>query len=173
VTAYNSYACSAPGFFGISWKAGNGGNTNACRGSFYFMRSLDSAGAISTQGGYVFWGSGNASAYTAYQNLRFASTAAAYTAVSATVSLPCVIPGAVTSSLVGANNQAYLHFMALPDVQCAFGVCTAITSEVAVGNTFTMAPVAGVSHTYINLGAINPCETSNTSATYGQCMLWE
>jgi hypothetical protein len=173
VTTYNSYMCAAPGFFGFSWKGGAGGSTNAARGSFFFCRTVDSAGAISAQGGYCFWGAGVTNVF-AYQSLRFASTAAAYTAVTTpTASIPCVIPGAVTSSLVGANNQAYLHFAGFPDVQALFGLATAITSEVAVGNTFTMAPIAGVSHTYINLGAINPSETTGATGTYGQCMLWE
>jgi len=173
VTAYASYMCASTGFFGFSWKAGAGGNTNANRGSFYFCRSFDTAGVVSATGGYCVWGNG-ITGNLQYQNLRFAATAAAYTAVGgAAAAIPCVIPGTVTSSLVGANFQAYLHFGAFPDVQAVTGLCTVITSEVPFGNTFTLAPVAGVSHTYINLGAINPAETTVAATTYGQCMLYE
>lgn len=172
-TAYASYACSTEGFFGLSWKGGTSNTQNACRGSFTFQRSVDTAGAISVQGGMVIWGNGATSAFTALQNLRFAATANAYAAIVGTLgSFPCVIPGAVTSSTVGANFQAYLHFTALPDEIPLIGTCTALISEVAVASTFSVALVASVSHTYIQLGQISTSETLG-SATYGFCMRWE
>ena len=170
VTAYASYMCAVEGFFGFAWKCGPAGNTNASRAFFVFQRSVDTAGAFSAQGGWALWGIGSS---WVQQNLRFASTAAAYTVTTNNAQFPCVIPGAVTSSTVGSNFQAYIHWGAFPDVLPMVGTCTALQTEVAFNSTFSVAMVAGVSHTYIQLGSVNSAETTALPSVWGFCMRWE
>ena len=170
-TLYTSYMCMVNGVFWFMWKIGTGGSANANRGGFVFQRSFTSLGVVDGAGGYASWGAYSA-ATSGLQYFGY-SSGTAYAAHTITSSYPCVIPGRVTSSSVGANYQVYLHWLAVPDVRPCVGSCTAIASEVSFGNQFTLAPCGNVSHNYICLGQAAIAETTAQSTIYSLCLIWE
>lgn len=174
VTSFQSYACHTEGFFGIAWKMGPvAGSTSTPYACFLLSRSCSASGVPDARGAVCMWASGATSAYTAYQYLRFASPAAAYTAQTGNNTLPVVVPGQPTSSLNSAgNNQAYLWWMAVPDVVPVLGWLTIVRSEAGIGSTFTMIPIGSTSHTYIPIGQAFPSDPA-TNTNYGPAMLWE
>lgn len=171
VTAYQSYLCVTQGFFGFAWKVGST-TANVANHFLLFSRTVDTSGVATAIGATIIWGAGTVSTFTAYQFLRYASTAAAFTARTVINELPTCVPGIPSSSLVGTDNQAYLHWMAVPQVLPVLGFCTIVRSEVSIGSTFTVTLVGSTSHTYIGLGQPMTFEPSNNTA-YGPAMLWE
>lgn len=170
--AYQSYMCATEGFFGFAWKIG-GSTANVPMGCLLYCRSHDATGAPDATGGFVFWAAGSSTSYTAYQFFRYAATAAAYTARSSTAELPFVIPGEPTSSLDAAgNNQAYLWWMAVPDVVPVIGWVQIVRAEAGIGSTFSLIPLGAASRTYIPIGQAFAGSPSSSTA-YGPAMLWE
>jgi len=174
-TTRQSYMCHTAGFFGFFWKVGG------AVGNFYVTRSCDADGVPTVTGAAVMWsitdnGSGNR-----IQQLRFAATAAAFTEQNSTGVSNCIVPNGVTTSLVGSDNQAYLHWMAIPQVLPIISWCTVIASEVSQGSTFSATLVGSTAHTYIGVGdgsiTASGCsllvEVRGSSTTYRLAMLWE
>lgn len=170
VIAYQSLLCVTTGFFGFSWKIG-AASANVPQSNFLFCRSCDTSGVIDVRGAFVLWGIGATTGFTAYQFLRYAATAAAFTARTATAEFPGVVPGVPTSSLVGSDNQAYLHWMAIPQVLPVLGSCTIVRSEVSVTSTFSVTLVGATPHTYVAMGSCGAEASGNP--IYGLAMLWE
>lgn len=171
VTAYQSLMCATTGFFGFAWKIG--GSTALVPMHWFFInRTCDATGAFDIEGSMVFWGVGQTGQFTAYQFLRYAATAAAFTARTGATEIPVVVPGIPTSSLVGSDNQAYLWWSATPRVKPVLGVCTIVRSEVSVTSTFTVTLVGSTPHTYIAVGQACNADPTATAA-YGPAMLWE
>lgn len=171
VIAYQSYLCVTEGFFGFAWKVGLA-TADVAHSSFFFCRNCDSDGVPDVIGSLVVWGNGTINNYAAYQFLRYAATAAAFTARTAANQIPTVVPGVPSSSLVGSDNQAYIWWMAIPQVLPVLGLCTTIRTEVATGATFAVTLIGSTSHTYIALGQTFHGEPT-VAATFGPAMLWE
>lgn len=172
-TLRNSYACHAEGFFGLSWKQG-ASNTEAL---LLISRSCDSDGDPDAVAAIVVWGAGSQSALTATQGLRFAATAAAYTAATSAVnSMLGFNPQAQASSLVGSDIQIFLGWMITPQVKPIFSTCGVLDAESAAGNTFSIVLVGTTSRTYLSLtNASGPFGPGNAggSGMPKFAMLWE
>jgi hypothetical protein len=88
-----------------------------------------------------------------------------------------MVPGGITSSLVGGFSQAFVHWMAIPKVYPVISPVTVVSSEIGQGITFQTTMVGTTPRTYIALGN----ETVGRSAmagvaaatTYKLAMLWE
>ena len=173
-TPRQSYLCVAEGFVGLNWKIGA---TNT-EGLFAFCRTCSSSGVPTAVGGMVVWGSGVGLALTATQALRFAATAAAYTAQTSTASSTALglNPQLPISTLVGADLQAMIGWTITPAAAPLFGLCGVLDAEVAVGNTFAATSVGGTPRTYIGLSpTAGPFGAVSTASAGGVkfAMLWE
>ena len=163
-TARVSYLCVTEGFFGLNHKINPGSGGEGC---FLFSRTVNSSGVPTVTGSLVIWGAGQ----TEFQSFRYAATAAAYTLrASPTLAEVCLFPNTPTSSLVGANNQAYLVWTITPQVAPLLSVCGVVISEVGLGSTFSATLVGTTPHTYIGLDTEYSIEGSNGLRPV---MLWE
>lgn len=171
-TARQSYMCCVSGFFGMNWKVGA-----ASCASFFVARTVDSAGAPTATGAMVNWSSGQATAITARQALRFAATAAAFTAQTTNEAAALGMNyQAPTSTLVGADIQVAVAWTITPRVEPLVGVCGVLKSEAAAGGTFSFTPVGATSRTYLTWSDEGgPFSAINVSTAGGLsvAMLWE
>jgi hypothetical protein len=173
-TARQSYLCVTEGFFGLSWKTNSGGSC----GGFLFCRTVDSSGAPTSLGAMVIWGGGSPNQITATQALRYAATAAAYTArTSPDKHMIGFSPQAPASTQVGADIQAMLGWTITPQIQPLVGICGVLEEEVSDGTTFITTLIGSTSRTYIGLHTESgPFGPGATGAGTGQpkfAMLWE
>ena len=78
----------------------------------------------------------------------------------------------VTSSLDGADTQAYLHWMPTPKVIPVFGICTMIETEATAGATFSTTLVGSTPRTYVSVqGAMG--QSGAAASNQSLCMLYE
>lgn len=172
-TARNSYACHTEGFFGLSWKQAS----TQTEGFFFVERTRDSNGAATATGAIVGWGSGQNTAMTATQALRFAATAAAYTArttvAEAALGISAQTPNATA---IGSDLQVFLGWTITPRAEPVAGVMGVLDSEFATAVTFSATPIGSTSRTYLALTTISgPFTAVSTAAANGPkyAMLWE
>jgi hypothetical protein len=140
-----SWLTHSDGILGLAWKSG--ANSYA---TFILCRTCDNTGAPTATGAIARWSGGSTSTIGATQAFRYASTAAAYTAQTAIANAAmCLNPQVLTSSAVGADNQAYLCFTVTPRAEPLVGICGYVSGEVTEGNTFTATMVGSTPRTYI------------------------
>lgn len=172
-TARQSYMCAVAGFFGFNWKVGAG----LTEASFFICRTCDATGAPSVTGAMVSWGAGTVASSTARQSLRFAATAAAYTATTVIADQMLGVNYQVpTTSAVGADIQVFLGWTITPRVEPLFGVCGVYPAELAPGGTFPATLVGSTPRTFLTWTTIGgPFGTKGASGSDGLCvaMLWE
>jgi hypothetical protein len=170
-TVRTSYLSFSNGCLGLVW-----GVTNESSYMFFAVtRPVDSNGSPLNIGA-ILYGRTNASTpfATRAQALNF-STATTFTQM--TNADFCMVPGGITSSLVGGFSQAFVHWMAIPKVYPVISPVTVVSSEIGQGITFQTTMVGTTPRTYIALGN----ETVGRSAmagvaaatTYKLAMLWE
>ena len=171
-TAYQSYCCCTEGFFGLAWKT-----TNQLTATFFVCRTVDNTGAYTATGAMVYWGNGLNSSVTATQALRFAATAAAYTAQTALPNTAlCINPQTPTATTVGSDTQAMVAWTITPTILPLIGLCGVGNGEVSLGSTFSITIVGSTAHTYVALDEKQgPIGTVAANATGGlkPAMLWE
>jgi hypothetical protein len=162
-TSFNSYLCVTTGFIGLVWKG-----AASFDGGFYVCRSCTTAGAADAKAAQfaAYQSSGSASA----QTLRFEATAAAIAADTA--GNLSVVPGNPTSSLVGADYQAYLVWMNAPDVRPVFGACVVIVSEFPRGTSFNATLIGSSPRTYLSAGD-SFGNVANSTINFGLAIRWE
>ncbi len=172
-TARQSIMCHTEGFFGYNWKIGSAGN----EAGFWLARTVDATGTPTATGAIVAWSGTATTSLTATQALRFAATAAAYTAqTTATNTALGLNPQTPSSGAVGSDIQAYVGYTITPQVAPLLGVCGVIDSEVSTASTFSATLVGTTPHTYIacspNVGPFGPVASTNTGGLKF-AMLWE
>lgn len=172
---YPSYLCVAAGHFGLAWKVG-AMSSNSGAGIFVVVRTHDTAGAPTATGALVYWGTISGASGTTIvsaQSLRFAASAAVYAATT----VYSLVPGQVTSSVVGADPQVYAHFGISPAVWTVPTMATVLVSEIPQFSSFPVAMVGSTPRTLLSLAAwfkpINPAAGPGTYLTYGFAMLYE
>lgn len=169
-TARQSYMCAADGFFGVNWKVG-ASNTE---GGFFICRTCDSDGVPTPTGAMVRWSNGAASQITATQALRFAATAAAFTAQAGIAGGALGIsPQIPTNTNVGSDIQVMLAWTITPRVEPLFGVCGVYSTELTAGGTFTTTLVGTTPRTYLSMNSATGPFGPETTANLFTAMLWE
>jgi hypothetical protein len=171
-TSRLSWMCATEGFFGYAWGTGGGG-TGVAMAGYLLCRKHDALGAPTAEAVSVLATiATSAGIAPAIAQARFAATAASY-AVHVTA-CTCAIPASVTSTLVGADTQAFPFWGWSPELYPNVGWAAVMTSENAEGTTFDFALLDGVSRTYLNIGRQlgTPWVAVNT-ALYGLGMIWE
>lgn len=172
VTPYPTYVCynATEGFLGVMWKMGSTGASSWGKGFFAVARSVDQDDGDTNGNGCIVYAGTTSTGMPTAQSIRFTATAATYLQNSDV----CLVPNSQTASLVGSDNQAYLHFMVNPQVLVVKQLCTVVAAEVPLGNTFTATMVADAK-TYIG-GGVNGApgnSASSNSNTWTIAMLWE
>lgn len=168
VATYPTYICRTADFFGIIHKQGGPvAGVTPCHLGFAIEKHYDDAGVVNT-GFTVTWTTGNATALSNKRTVRTATPARVYAANTSFT----VVPGAVTSSTVGADVQCWGHYYPeAPVPALSEFFLTIIASEKAPLATFTLA-LRGTTHTYMSIG--NYLGTGfGSSATWTIAMLWE
>lgn len=82
-----------------------------------------------------------------------------------------LVPMAITSSIIGADTQCFIHWTALPLVLPNSYMATVISAEVPAGSTFSTTLVGTAPRTYVALDTIPT--GANNSQIYRLAMLWE
>lgn len=89
----------------------------------------------------------------------------------------CIVPGAMTTSIVGLDKQVFTHQAYGPRVRNTIGVCTVIASEAPANTTFNACVVGNpvtAQRGYVSVGyGFGGSHGGGTSATYSCAMLWE
>ena len=177
VTAYQSYMCYVDGFFGFVFKA-DGVSAGLSIAGFMLCRSVDASGVATATGALALWSGTSITGSAATQSLRFAATAATFTACAAVTQYSgiCMVPGVPTNSLTGTDLQAYTCWMQTPRVQPLVGLMCMFKSELSTGSTTTVAMVGVTTRTYIQMACQAGCPAvfgSGLATAMGLCMLWE
>jgi hypothetical protein len=169
---YTSYLCYKDGFLGLVHKLSAYAN-GASQNGFALSRTCDGTGAWTATGLTFYTRQITGSPPTngaITQNLRFASTPAAY---SLATNAYCLVPGMQTAQING-DNPVYLHWMSVPEMVPVLGICSHVTSHYALG-TFTATLIGSTPRTYFTVGHTYWMGYSASGATveYSMAMLWE
>lgn len=170
-TIRTSYLSFSNGCLGLAWGV-------ADETSYIFFavsRPVDSNGSPLSIGAMLYGRSGTSSVTTRAQALNFSTTTVFTQTTGADF---CMVPGALTSSLVGGFSQAFVHWMAIPKVYPVITPVTVVSSEIGQGVTFQTTMVGTTPRTYIALGSATLPRSAMASSgitgdTYKIAMLWE
>lgn len=177
---YISLICATEGFFGMYWKCGGTSGAMPCNGFVSVCRTCDNVGTPTVQGAMVVqFPAGSLRS----QGLRFAATAAAYTAqTSQASSALCINAQIPLGGESGGAMQAFVAWMAVPNVLPLFGLCGVNNGDMfgglySPGVTFQATLVGTTPRTYVCLGStavggISPVQSGNQSDLH-LAMLWE
>ena len=174
-TLRQSYMCfsATSGFFGVSAYVGSVGGEASAFG-FFVCRTVDVLGVLDNQGISVYYRTAGIGNRPAVQALNTITNVAG--AVDAN-GLFCIVPHNITNTVVGSDQQAFLHWTAMPRVYPVMQLVTVSSAEFLLSTTFSATTVGNTPRNYITLdggshGASN--ETNQTTTPlFRIAMLWE
>lgn len=168
-TAYTNYVSHITGALSVCFAANSTTSSAFPMGYLVVGKTVDGAGASTTTGFGVLRHS--AAGGPSFQSVRIASTAVTYTDTTNY----SVIPGNPSSSLVGADIQAYAIWLNVPQVVPFAWANIYVITEITELNTFSVAMVGAVSHDYLALGQLGSSSSINgqSGATYTVAMVYE
>lgn len=163
--SYPSYFCHTEGFLGVVFKMRSLGTTYPIF-SFAISRTCNPDGSPNGVGciGLFF-----TYQQPAVQCINFSTNYVNYT----TSAESCSIPQSITSSAIGADQQVFLNWFALPKVQPCFSLATVIKSEFTEATTFQTALIGTTLRTFISVDLGLGKGASNSANNYGYAMIWE
>lgn len=167
-----SYLCVTASFIGLCWKIAWASLSVNSLAFFSMQKMVDSAGAPITTGFVAHYRSISGAVPTGlgrYESVRIIATAVDY-GISSNMT---VIPNDITSSVVGSDNQIFLHFAPSPRVIPLRDCFSVFNTELPLATTFTATPVGATSHTFLSLGGTVGFWGNSTSDDVGLAMLWE
>jgi hypothetical protein len=157
-----SYGCMVNGNLLLALKLGSGGEQLLA-----ICRTQDSTGADTATGVHILQRSVTANQSLYHSTINWSTPALVQNLVQGANALRL---GALTSSLVGADNQAYIVWGAYPAAIAHIAMCGIIDGEIASGSTFTATLFGSTSHTYLCLTGI---AAYIGSTNLRPCMLYE
>lgn len=171
-SSFQNYMCKNDYGFWFSWQVGS---PAAALAFAYFAigRTCDAAGVATVTGAHIQYPNAATAAggTGSNQSLRFAASAAVYTA---TTNPAAMIPGPDQATLVGANTQVFPFWGWSPAVYPVIAMGIVRTAETAELATFTATIFGSTSHTYINSGRQGAQGwTAATATNWGRAMIWE
>lgn len=167
-TPFTSYLSHNGNSFSFIWGALGCSSGAFHMGTLCIGWSVDSAGARTSVMFGIYCG-GTASAAGLFQTVRVSGTAI----TMGQHSLYGLIIGGVTSSLSGTNIQAYQTYMNGPDVEPFPWMVLYVIAEVTRFNTFPVAMVGGVSHTYLAQGRSSSVAGLQSNLTWDVAFIYE
>jgi hypothetical protein len=169
-TNRQSFLVYKDGFFGFLGYRNGAVGTNVPIMFAAVARTTDSNGAVDTRGATVYWRQNPSTGPSAIvQALNFQTNTALAANDDGRYAL---VPMGITSSIIGADTQCFLHWTALPLVLPNPYVATIVSSEVPSGSTFSTTLVGTTPRTYVALDD-NPTGDASESTNYKLAMLWE
>ena len=167
-TSCQSFLVYKDGFFGfLGYRFSTGASTFPMFGA-WVAKTTDAAGVPDSRGATVYWRLSTNFTPPWVQALNFqTNTVSAQNTTGDFV----VIPMGITSSVIGADTQCFIHWTALPLVLPNPYMATIITAEVPSGSTFSTTLVGTTPRTYV---ALDPAPNGSAlGAAYKLAMLWE
>lgn len=169
VATYTTYMSLTADAFAVCWKA-NGDGSLYPLGLLVVGKTVNGAGAATSTGFGVMRNSTNGGV-PSFQSVRTASTAATFTdGVNF-----AIMPGNPTSSLVGSDLQAYQVWSNVPNIQPWPWCNVYVDAEITKLNTFSVAMVGAVSHTYLAVSKMgtSPNINGQGAGIYALGMIYE
>ncbi len=167
-TSRQSFLVYKDGFFGfVGYRAASAVGPAPFMGA-WVAKTTDAAGNPDSRGATVYRKTGGANAPPSVQALNFQTNTVSGVDLDGNF---VVIPMGITSSIIGADTQCFIHWTALPLVLPNPYMATIITAEVPAGSTFSTTLVGTTPRTYLALD--NNPQGSELSSTYRLAMLWE
>lgn len=171
ITSYTSYMShnATIGTFSLAFKLL--ATASSMNSMVVISRSVDATGATTSQGFHVTRHAGPSVA-PGTQSVRTAATAA--TGTESTFN--CLVPGAITSSLVGSDFQVFGWYAGLPDIQTVVGLAGIIRTEIATGVSISVAMVGSTARTYVSIDYVGGSTSSlgaHPVATYSIAMIYQ
>lgn len=168
-TNRQSLMCYKDGFFGFLLYNG----ALASNISYFFFavaRTTDVNGTPDSNGAVCYWyASSSSSGFADIQALNFTANTARTRVTDGSYSF---VPQSISSSLVGSDTQAFMHWVAYPRVRPNMYMLTVVSAEFAYANTFQTSVVGTTPRTYIAFDSTIHGQSTG-STTYKLAMLWE
>lgn len=163
-TNFTSYLCCATGGFSLIWKTLSVTGSKAS-GFFSTVRSINDSGVVNNDG-YANYCTSSSNTITA-QAVNLSNSVV----FSTTTGVYCLIPYAITSTVVGGNAQYFRHFAAYPLARPLGHIVSVLTSEFSVGTSFAGESGSITDHTFLSSGT----STGAAAPTNGSCpaILWQ
>jgi hypothetical protein len=172
VTNYQSYACAVDG---LAWIANKwlalGASVGFC--GFAVCRTCDSSG-VPTNIGFEVKSRDTSNAITTYANVQFVRTLspASSTAIVTTGLFALNVYG-LSTTVDGANTQAFLNWAPTPKVQPLVGMCSMLVSEAAFGTTFSTTLVGITPRTYLSIERAIGLGGIGSASPLSLCLIYE
>lgn len=169
-TTYTTYICRTANVIGVVFGANANGGIYPM-GYFVVGKTVDGNGDADSTGFGVLRSSGSGLNNPSLQTVRTAATAATFNDTT-----NCILfAGNPSSSLDGADVQAYLMWLNAPRMTPFAWACGYVIAEITELNTFSVALVASASHTYLALGQLSSSAQLNgqSGTTYSIAMIYE
>ena len=167
-----TYSTCGDGYFAMVFKQG-GWSASGNSLLLYFCRGFDDTTGVATSDGIQMCISVANSQPIPINITSNNETIPGVLGVT-NAAMQCLIPGAITSSLVDGIPQAFKHAGAFPKVQTLKAICSCVNTEIATGLTFQANLCGDGAHTYVSLplgGNQNP--NYNNVAGYNIALIWE
>lgn len=169
--SYMSHSVTS-GFFGyVLYVDANG--ADQAHATLFVARSVDSNGALSTQGATVYWRDYNnigTPNWPDAQALNFLTNTTQPVAVrNGTYAF---VPHNITNTVVGSDQQAFVHWTAFPRASPIMQLATVSAVEFPSGSTFSASLVGPTPKNYISLD-IGMRGTAAAAENFRIAMLWE
>ena len=161
VNPYTTYMCLLDGMFALVFK--NGVSAGSPCAFFVIGKTTDNAGANTSEGYailHMYYGR------SVYMQSVSISPAVAYNDST----WYTVVPGNVSSSIVGGNLQAYLCWMNVPRSLPFKWAAVYVPSEITPISTLSLSLVGATSHTFLALGG---GARYTQSISYGFLIMYE
>jgi hypothetical protein len=169
-TNRQSFLVYKDGFFGfLGYRDAVGTPTTVPHVFLAVAKTTDAAGVQDSRGATVYWRQSVSNTTPDVQALNFQTATALSVNTAGNFTL---IPMAITSSIIGADTQCFIHWTALPLVLPNPYMATILSAEVPSGSTFTTTLVGTAPRTYVALDSVPRGDYSNSTA-YKLAMLWE
>jgi hypothetical protein len=163
-----TYACRVGGQFGFAWKSGVLDlGAFPSMGAFLISRTTDDDGADTAAGVSIY--ALSPGSYVEATSKLFSGSAYS----TGSNRQYCMVPYGLTASLVGADNQAFRHYAAFPQIRPVVACVTVLASEVPVGSTISVTPIGATPRTYISTGFAGRASCVNGTAAQTLAMIWE
>ena len=174
VTQYTTRICVTDGYLGIAFGLGSMSGPGGINGFLMIGRSVDSAGAPSSDGTFIIARASTTTGALALRVLQYAIGSAVTMAGGSS----CLIAGGMTTSLVAGAAQVFKHYINLPRVRPVPWVLNVLSSEFGNNTQFEAIPVGALQRNYVSLGTEGFVFSANAVAlpsANGQslAMVWE
>jgi hypothetical protein len=166
-TNYTSYLCCDTGAFSLVWKTLSVTGSRS-QGFMSTVRSIDDSGVVNNDGYVNYLNSGSNSITAQCVNMTNGVV------FSTTTNVYCLVPYAITSSVVGGDAQYFRHFAAYPLARPLGHIVSCINSEFSVGTSFSGESGSITDHTFLSIGtSVGNAAAAGGTTAHVLAILWQ